>query len=323
MEGKLTDALVMHPRILLRTHYQADEPRTIIASVTECTNARDSRHEDTIAAALVRWARENGQIISIPAAVYAVGNARSLAFLNGSNRWTATGLALGYIHTVFPALKGIQGLTLRPQEEYLYLKYYMASGGALLLKFGQWLIRQGRTTDEELRTGSVIEELVIEALDDYLTIAVDIRDRTTIRRERDRLSRSTYASSTKRHKRYPLIKTMERLGLLEAAEVDGNRSTMSQDASGRLFSLLREIPDIRSLERLAREDMLSTVVGKVLSQAKADASLHTPKVGSLLAGAYRYALAVGLQACPLAYLDDLLFAFDPNCAGKISTEGLF
>jgi hypothetical protein len=261
--------------------------------------------------------------MSIPGAVYAVSNARSLGFLNSSNRWTATGLALGYILKVLPTSTGNQSLALRPPEQCLYLRYYVAGAGALLIKFGQWLMRRGTATDEELRTGSVIEQLLIEALDEYLTIAADIRDRTLIRQERDRLSRSRYASITKRHKRYPLITTMERLGLLEAEKAGGSRITMAQDATGRLAALLREIPDITSLERLVRDDSLAAAIGRVLSETKGGVWSQTPQLGSLLADAYRYALDVGLQACPLVYLDDLLLAFDPSSAGKTTAEGIF
>src|SRR5439155_18993465 len=88
----------MHPRILLRTHYQADEPRIIIATVTHCTSPTQSRSEDAAAEAVVRWARAHDITISLPGAVYAVGNARALSLLNNSNRWTSTGLAFGYLN---------------------------------------------------------------------------------------------------------------------------------------------------------------------------------------------------------------------------------
>ena len=86
----------MRPRILLRTHYQADEPRLIIASAVHCSSPTESRDEGRIAAQLQKWARSNGFIISVPGAIYAVGNSRQLGLLNNVNRWTARGLAFAY-----------------------------------------------------------------------------------------------------------------------------------------------------------------------------------------------------------------------------------
>lgn len=310
----------MHPRILLRTHYQADEPRTILATVTECTSPTESRNEDAIAAAVVRWARQNQQIISIPGAVYAIGNARSLEFLNKSNRWTATGLAFGYVHKALPVRKGIEGLALTWLEEHLYLKHYLAKNGALVIKFGQWLLKHGSTTDEELRNRSVIEGLMVEALDEYLAITTDIRDRTGIRRERDRMNRSEYASITKRHKRYPLLTTLERLRLLDAERANGDRQRIAPDSSGRLATLLRAIPDIPALERLGRDDSLHKVVSAALGESTHILSSRA-RPATVVADAYRYAVHRGLQACPLAYLDDVLYAYFAFDADRSTAEG--
>src|SRR5437016_3129356 len=175
----------MHPRILLRTHYQADEPRIIIAAVTNCTKATRSKDEDAIAECVVRWAHENEQMLSIPGATYAVGNARSLDLLNNSNRWTATGLAFAYIAGATSSPPPDDVMCLTPPEQRLYLKQYITNCGALVIRFGQWLLTNGPTTDDELRDTRVIEKCLVETLDEYLTIATEIRDRSTIRRERD------------------------------------------------------------------------------------------------------------------------------------------
>lgn len=299
----------MRPRILLRTHYQADEPRAIIAAATECSSPTQSRHEDAVAAALVKWAKANDYTLSIPGAVYAVGNARSLGLLNASHRWTATGLAFGYIHSVSPGTTGRDALTLTTQAERLYLRCYLENAGALLIKFGQWLIRRGGTTDDELRTGSVIEGLLIEALDEYLTIAIDIRDRTVIRQERERLSRSDYASSTKRHKRYPLLTTMWRLRLLVFDKVSEQRTGVSPDPDKRLVRLLAALPDVTTLERACRDRALDGVIDTLVNETEQTDRPGRPNTPALVSGAYRFAMDRGLQACPLSYLDDLLFAY--------------
>lgn len=298
----------MRPRILLRTHYQADEPRIIIATVTECTTPTETRTEDTVAAALVRWAREHGQTISVPGAVYAVGNARALDLLNKSNRWTATGLAFGYLRHSGRGPAEVASAKLSTPEQKLYLKQYLLEAGALLIKFGWWLLDHGSTNDEELRKKSIVEELLVEALNDYLTLMTEIRDRALVRRERDRLMRSEYAASTKRHKRYPLLTTMERLRLLDVERAGDVRVAISADRNGCLKALLRAVPDIAALERLGRDEAVRERLAEAISVAPRDDPPQALRPEALISGAYRYALDQGLQACPLSFLDDLLYA---------------
>jgi hypothetical protein len=299
----------MRPRILLRTHYQADEPRAIIAAVTACSSPTQSRHEDAVATALVRWAKENDYMLSIPGAVYAAGNARSLGLLTASYRWTASGLAFAYIHIRISSSARHDVLVLTTAEARLYLRCYLENGGALLIKFGRWLVKRGSTTDDELRSGSVIERLLIDALDEYLTIATDIRDRTAIRKERERLTRSEYAASTKRHKRYPLLKTMNRLGLLVSGDAGSQRTGISPDPEGRLVRLLNALPDVTALERICREHVLEAVIDQTLADTQQSGEPIALDAAPLIADAYRFAMDRGLHACPLSYLDDLLFAY--------------
>lgn len=307
----------MRPRILLRTHYQADEPRIIIATITDCASATESRDEDIVAASVVKWAEKVGRKISLPGAVYSVGNARALGFLNKSNRWTAAGLALGHIRNTLRLPNSQIGSELGRLEEHVFLKYYMTNAGALVIKFGTWLLQHGSTTDDQLRTESVIKKLLLEVLDDYLSIATDIRDRTAIRGERDRLGSSEYAAITKRHKWYPLRATMMRLRLLDSS--DGEGTTISPDSGGRLAALLRAVPNVSVLEKLDRASSLPATLAFALKESSGMTTRSRPDPGRVVADCYRYAADLGLQACPLGFIDDILyanFAFDPDCTNR-------
>lgn len=306
----------MQPRILLRTHYQADEPSLIIAGITKCCTPTESRDEEAVAAALKRWGDKNQYTISIPAAMYAIDNARRLGFLTKANRWSASGLALAFLQKLTgrePARE------LAPLEERLYLYAYLRGGGALVVAFAKWLLKVGTTTGEQLRKEAVIERLIAEALDEYLTLAVEVRDRTELRNERDRLRTLRYASSTKRHKRYPLLRTMHRLQLLDMDE--GNElNVIRPDTSGRLAALFKVIPTVAELERLIREDILHRRLDCEMREAS---RVDLPNVGgpnTILLSAYDFAMQKGLQACPLQFLDEALIATFPSTASKASPQ---
>ena len=296
----------MRPRVILRTHYQADEPRLIIAAAIECASPTESRHEENIASALVRWAREKGRIISIPGATYAVGNARSMGLLNASYRWTATGLAFAFLRGREHADVDVR--TMSRSEQRLFLRQYLIFGGALVIEFGRWLLSHQQASDDIMRDEAVLEKLLVKIMEDYLSLATEIPARTSIRRERDRLRRTDYGAATKRHKRYPLLATMERLRLIESMERGGIRP----DSTNRLATLVTAIPDVTTLERLVRESAIERVLDALPDP---DGSASLPSVqrpSGLLISAYRYALDLGLQACPIEFLHDVFFACLPQ-----------
>lgn len=306
----------MQPRILLRTHYQADEPSLIIAGITKCCSPTESRDEESVAAALKRWGDRNQYTISSPAAMYAIDNARHLGFLTKANRWSASGLALAFLQK----LTGRESAReLAPLEERLYLYAYLRGGGALVVAFAKWLLKVGTTTDEQLRKEAVLERLLAETLDEYLALAVEVRDRTRLRNERDRLRTLRYASSTKRHKRYPLLTTMHRLRLLVMDEGDDLKA-IRPDTFGRLAALCRVIPTIAELERLVREDILQRRVDAEMGEASRRDLPNVGGASTVLLSAYDFAMQKGLQACPLQFLDEVLIVAFPSTASKASPQ---
>lgn len=295
----------MTPRLLLRTHYQVHEPRIIIYLVTRCASATNSRHEEALAASLkaavLAWKPKLA--FGLPPATYALDNARALGFLNSSNRWTTAGLGLGYLASAEPTADDAPSLDLSLAEARLYLTQYLIGTGALALRFGGWLLHHGRTTDEDLGRTEIVEELLVQTLDEYLTLARDARDRTAIRRERDRLRKMRYDEKTRRHKRRPILCTFQRLHLLQ---IQSDGKTIQPDPDGRLEALIRLIPKTEDLERLATSrDQLREVVSQVYA---GDVVSPMPEGDSLrVARAYTFAMGLGLQACPLEFLDDALF----------------
>jgi hypothetical protein len=308
------------PRILLRTHYQANEPRLIIAAATHSSSPVESRSEDAVASSLEKWARKNGYVISTPGAIYAVGNARHLGLLSNANRWTADGLAFAFLSYLLPPPPGLESRYLAPLEERLYLKIYLMGAGALLVQFAKWLIQRGSVTGEQLRTELVFEELLAQTLNEYLSLATDVRERAGIRKERERLNRIEYAASTQRHKRYPLLTTMERLRLLQCRDNGEATAVIQPDPDGRLLALSRSLPDIETLERLIRANELQEALDIQLREyGRHDLSV-TEKPNALLLRAYTFAMETGMQACPLPFLDDILIsAFPASPAARTPT----
>jgi hypothetical protein len=307
MVGKPTEQIIaMRPRILLRTHYQVDEPRIIIAAVTACSSPIESRNESVIAASLknavLRWEHPFG----LPAGMYAVDNARSLGFLGRSNRWAAPGLALAYLQQIghMDSQEG-RPFELSVPECKLYLRQYLTGAGALVIRFSRWLLECGVTTEEELGRQGIIEKLIAEVLNDYLSIVVEIHDRVAIRNERDRIRAIKYTALTRRHKRRPLLKTMQRLALIDV----GSDGMIRPDPQGRLGLLCNRVPDVAALEHtVVLLDELTPLISAIYENSVATHEGGTVENHAQLARGYAYAMGLGLQACPLEYLHRILEA---------------
>jgi hypothetical protein len=308
----------MTPRIVLRTHYQVDEPRIILRLISKCSSPTTSRSDDKVAACVkadvLGW--EKRTAFGLPAANYAIGNARAFDLLNDSNRATAAGLGFLYIERG-PSDPNCAFVELTTREARLFLVQYLIGTGALVLRFASWLLSKGETSDEEVGHDRVIEQLLVGALDDYLALERDVRSRTAIRRERDRLKAMTYDDKTRRHKRRPLLTTMRRLRLLD---VDSDDKTIRPDKEGRLATLIHKVPTIDELERTAESrELLRGVVTKVYSK---DSGGAIPASASeIAASAYEFAMAFGIQACPLSFLDDAVFANGIAVPAASSREG--
>jgi len=301
----------VRPRLLFRTHYQANEPRLLIAAVTRCTSPTESRSENAAAAALERWARNHQYTISTPGAVYAIGNARQLGLLNKTNRWTATGLAFGLLDRWSPPPAGAESKMLLPREDRLFLKVYLLGAGALVVHFANWLLNKGSTTGSQLREESILQKLTLQVLDDYLQLATNIRDRAAIRHERERLARTEYSARTKRDKRYPLLTAMLRLRLLQSDDTDDS-NVIRPDHNGRLAALARVIPSIQALERLARGDSILRELDLELKEYTRTDLMGSMTPAQVLLRAYEFAIERGMQACSLMYLDDVLTSVFPG-----------
>lgn len=299
----------MHPRILLRTHYEADEPRIIITVVTACSSPTQSRQESLITSSLKSVVLPWGHAFGLPAATYAIDNARALGFLNRSNRWAAAGLALAFLaESQRGSVSAEQVFELSPSERMLYSRQYLVAAGALVIKFGRWLLAEGATTEDELGRQGIVERLIVDALDEYLSIAVEIRDRTAIRQERDRIRGIKYTAITRRHKRRPLLKTMQRLHLLQ---VDSQR-VIGPDPDGHLSRLCHVLPDLATLERAVANGAGLRAALQAVHENDADpSSAQAPPPHTQLGCAYTYAMRLGLQACPIEYLDRVLEATLP------------
>ena len=122
----------MEPRILYRTHYQADEPALVTFIVRHCTSAVESNYSERVAERLSRYVSSRGRGLNVAAAGYAVDLAQDLGVLSENNSWTAKGHLVALIAKA--ECGDLEGdLALDEQERFLYFRLFLDADGALLL----------------------------------------------------------------------------------------------------------------------------------------------------------------------------------------------
>jgi hypothetical protein len=113
---------------------------------------------------------------------------------------------------------------------------------------------------------------------------------------------------------------MERLQLIVCVDDNRHQRVISPDPAGRLAATLKAIPDIPTLERLCRDNALNTALTEALGGFSNNGAPQGRPVASHIVDSYRFAIQRGLQACPLQYLDEVLFAFHMASGGLLTAE---
>lgn len=238
----------MGARLLLRTHYQADEPALVSVLAREVLTPSRSTYRDTAAEHMSKAARRRGWKLNVPAAGYVVDLAASLSLATGNLVLTGRGWALSLIagdHGVETFLP-----ELNEAERVAFLTYFIAADGPAISLLARRLV-EGSASRAELIDDRTVEKIFREVVSFYLEHTTDIRDRAELRNELQRLG-ADYKGRTPQHKIDVRLKLLARAGL---AEEEGERYVPNPNGSmARLASLA---DDFESLERrlLRGEDL--------------------------------------------------------------------
>lgn len=235
----------MEARLLLRTHYQADEPALLAILVRDVASASHSTFRETAADRLSKEARSRGLRLNPAAAGYVVDLARTVGLITDRLSLTGRGRVLAML------AGDHNGATFDPQlneaEQLFILAVFLAADGLALSLLARHLL-VGPATKSELIANHVIEEIFREVINFYLAHSTDIRVRTELRGELSRLA-SDYRGRTSQHKLDVRLTVLERVGIVW--ESAGRKVTSHGEPARRLAALS---DDPAELEDLLRKD---------------------------------------------------------------------
>ncbi len=302
----------MQPRLILRTHYQVDEPAYMEFLIQACTSAIHGADAATVAARLTEEVeRRCRRGFNVAAAAYGIHLAKALGLLTPYHTWTDRGHLVNLVAEVGRGEPERQ-LSLSPAEKVLHLRLFLEADGAALIAIARHMVKHGSISQAEVVRSTFVEDTFIEIWSAYLPMTSSPDERAALQERIDELRAKGYAGRTgqgrtRQHKLRIHVQTLYRLGLLW--RVDRPRGLTyrlppkASESVGGVVALLREVPDIAALEeRLAAGEWLriaSRVLG-IVNDAPADhSSARRGYLLALLARFYAEVMSQSLPRCPL------------------------
>lgn len=296
----------MQPRILYRTHYQADEPALVSFIIRHCTSAVESNYSERVAERLSRYVSSRGRGLNVAAAGYAVDLARDLGVVSENNSWTDKG------HLVALTAKAERGdlkadLALDERERFLYFRLFLGADGALLLCLARAAMAAGSLPAPKGDWNGLARAMFVAALGEYLKASVETRQRVELRGRLERIANRPFRGRTGEHKTFVHLQAMCRLGLLRRAGGAATRIYTSEGCTSRLKSLDREIGDLATLEQRMARNEWAAVADVVLRGADTGRpDMAETEVVELLLGSYAQVASTGAPLCSISTLVDAL-----------------
>ena len=296
----------MQPRILYRTHYQADEPALVSFIIRHCTSAAESNYPERVAERLSRYVSSRGRGLNVAAAGYAVDLAQGLGVLSENNNWTDKGHLVALI--VKAECGDLEGdLALDEQERFLYFRLFLDADGALLLFLAREAMAAGTLPAPKGHWNRLTQAMFLAALGEYLKASVETSQRVQLRRQLERIANRPFRGRTGEHKAFVHLQAMYRVGLLRRAAGSATRIYSSEGCTSRLKSLGQEIGDVATLEHRMASNEWAAVADVVLRGAETDRpEMPETEVLDLLLGSYAQVARTGAPLCSISTLVDAL-----------------
>jgi len=272
----------MQPRFIIKTHTEALRPGNYSILIAKCTSPNKSSYPENVEKRLAEFLDKSVAKYTV---LTATKKNRGFGFLLDNIIWSWKG------HVINTVLKYIGKCSddkntyweLSKIEKIAYLKYFLETEGALILKLSE------RFTDKEEITYSYlkgeIQKIFEEIYEGYIDIAPDFRARTKIRemfketQRRMRSKKHVYDPTTLAHKIKPHIQALSDLGLLSIEKQNQEENYRPVIYNGVLpFSVFSEkLTNFKKMEEIFANDGYFSLIAEALNLGSVRYSPKTHK----------------------------------------------
>ncbi len=243
----------MEPRFIMKTHTGALKPGNFSILISKCTYPYKGSSSEAVTRKLGIILENNPTSSIAKFTVLTAGRKnRGFGFLLDNMIWSWKGHV---INTVLSYLNKVAQddtqlfFELDKLEKIAYLRYFLETEGALILKIAKEIIEKGTIRYSYLEEN--IQRIFQEIYEEYLEISTNLKMRLENRKRIKELLKK-YHKSTLPHKIKPHIQALKELEIL-SAEVENNdeiyKSTVFNSALSfsNLFNALKDIQHMETV----------------------------------------------------------------------------
>jgi hypothetical protein len=294
----------MEPRLLLRTHYQVDEPAFVKLLLQRCTSAVRGDYPERVASRLADELKRAGREFNPAAGKYAVDLARGLALLTTNLIWTELGHLMNLVCD--PSGDSFHPeLSLR--ERLLFFRLYLGGDGGALVFLARALREHGELPPTDQNWNTLANSMVLEVYTEYLDLIANPATRVRMRHVLEKRRAHPFAGKSGAHQMFVHLQTLCRLGLLTRVNEASSRryrlAPGSSTSGSALQTFLTQVPDVRTLERILKENEWVVLAQRVFEEQLPPLQSRRPRSSEGLIGAlkplYDQVSSTGLTVCPI------------------------
>jgi len=271
----------MEPRFIIKTHTEALRPRNYSLLIAKCTYPDKSAYPEVIIKRLQEWMillkwiekPKPGKVSSVAkfTVILSTEKSRGFGFLLDNMVWTWKGHV---INTVLFYLDKKEKNDLKlyedlsKMEKICYLRYFLETEGAIILKFAEKFTKTGTLSYPYLRGN--IQEIFREIYEGYIDIASDFRERIKIRETYSLMkSKEKYNESTLAHKIEPHLQALADLGILSTEKKNGEEIYIPVNFRGTsTFEIIfNELKDFKTMENMFSNDEYFHLIAQIYNLA--------------------------------------------------------
>ena len=243
----------MGPRFIMKTHTGALRPGNYSVLISKCTYPYKGSSPETVTKKLGIILENNPKSSIAKFSILTAGRKnRGFGFLLDNMVWS---WKAHVINTVLSYLKKAKQdnvhlfFELDKLEKITYLRYFLETEGALILKIAREINEKGVIRYSYLEEN--IQKIFQEIYEEYLGISDNLRVRLEIRKKLKELFKK-YKKSTLPHKIKPHIQALKEIGILCIEIEDNNEIYKSAiyNNSLTLSNLFKSLIDIQHMEEV-------------------------------------------------------------------------
>jgi hypothetical protein len=205
----------MEPRVIIKTHTGALRPGNFSILIGKCTYPDKSAYPEAVIKRLQEWIKEKS--VAKFTVLLSTTKNRGFGFLRDNMIWSWKGYVINTVLS-YIGKKESNDLDVFYElsliEKICYLRYFLETEGAIILKLAERFQKMGEVSYSYLKNN--IQDIFKEIFEEYMDIATDFRSRIKIREIYNSIkTKERYDESTLPHKIKPHLQALEDLGIIK------------------------------------------------------------------------------------------------------------